>query len=65
MQKRTVFRFRYIDRVTGTMTLADDWATAEAIAHMGGTIEPGTAMEVDASEVSATAGLVIRKRGAA
>jgi hypothetical protein len=60
-----VFRFRYLDRTTNELVLAEDWATAAAIAHMGGVIEPGSGMEVDCSEVSTTAGLLMRKRGAA
>jgi hypothetical protein len=65
MRKTTVFRFRYLDRASGAERLSDDWATAEAIAHMGGVIEPDTALEVDVSEVSATAGLLLVKRGVA
>ena len=64
MAKTTVFRFRYLDRNTGETKLADDWATAKAIADMGGIIEPGSEMQVDSAEVSATAGLlIVRKSG--
>ena len=59
MHKTTVFRFRYFDRSTGRMELADDWATPEAIADIGGIIEPGSAIEVDISQVSTTSGLLI------
>ena len=55
-----VYRFRYLDRKSGEMVLADDWATAQAIRHVGGVIEPGTEREVETAEVSATAGLVLR-----
>lgn len=65
MFKKTVFRFRYFDRPTGSMRLAEDWATAEAIAHMGAEIEPGSAMQVEGADVSVTSGLLIVKRGAA
>jgi len=60
--KTTVFRFRYLDRATGSMRVADDWATAQAIAHIGGEIVPGSALEVDGAEVSVTSGLLITKR---
>jgi hypothetical protein len=65
MQKIMVFRFRYVDRATGTLTLAEDWATPQAIAQLGGIIEADTGMEVEASQVSAVAGLMMRKPGAA
>ena len=55
-----VYRFRYLDRQSGRMILADDWATTQAIAHIGGVIEPGSEKEVEDAEISTTAGLVIR-----
>ena len=65
MRRVTVYRFRYRDRLTGSMVLAEDFATAEAIAHTGGAVEPDTGIEVDVSEISATAGLLMVKRGVA
>ncbi len=59
-----VYRFRYFDRKSGEMLLADDWATVQAIAHIGGAIEPGTEREVESAEVSATSGLVTLRRPA-
>ncbi len=59
-----VYRFRYFDRKSGEMLLADDWATEQAIRHIGGVIEPGTEKEVDIAEVSATAGIVVAKKPA-
>lgn len=57
-----VYRFRYFDRKSGEMVLADDWATAQAIRHIGGVIEPDTEREVESAEVSVTAGLLVQQR---
>lgn len=55
-----VYRFRYLDHKSGQMLLADDWATEQAIRHIGGVIEPGSEREVQSAEVSTTSGLLTR-----
>ena len=44
-----------------TNPIPDDYATRWAIKDMGGTVEPGTERQVDASEVSVTSVLLITK----
>ncbi|HEY4998044.1 MAG TPA: hypothetical protein VII36_02825 [Usitatibacter sp.] len=53
MKKATVYRFEYLDRATGRMCLADDWATERAVGHMGAKLLRETALEVPAGQVGA------------
>jgi hypothetical protein len=64
MRKIAVFLFRY-RASDGKIVLSEDYATAKAIAEIGGSIEPGTMMLVEAAEVSVTSGLVTKKKDSA
>jgi hypothetical protein len=44
------------------LVLSEDYATAKAIAQIGGSIEPGT---IEAADVSVTSGLVTKKKDSA
>jgi len=63
-KKVTVYRFRYPNRA-GELLLSLDYATPQSIAELGGVIEEGSELEVDASDVSVTSGLMIVKKGVA
>ena len=61
MRKIAVFLFRY-RASDGKIVLSEDYATAKAIAEIGGSIEPGT---IEAADVSVTSGLVTKKKDSA
>jgi hypothetical protein len=61
MPTRKVFRFRYLDRATGTYRVSDDYATARAIAEIGAELLEDTVRVVDSGKVSSS-GLLMRDR---